>query len=128
MPNECEWVQLAKSRDAPPFMGGEQESSSLSLTRLPFPREVPWTMFQTLARKVVFSLAALAACGGLVAAWRCGEEPTVVKLPAPLSHSSGTVVDHHFYAVTDSGRLLKVDLKSAKLTDLGAPADKLSPF
>lgn len=85
-------------------------------------------MFQTLARKVVFSLAALAACAGLVAAWRCGEEPTAVKLPAPVSHGSGTIVDDQFYAVTDTGRLLKVDLKSGKLADLGAPADKLSPF
>jgi len=84
-------------------------------------------MFGSLARKA-FALLVLTACAGVVAAW-CGDPDllSVVKLPAPVSMSSGAVVDHHLYTVTDTGKLLKVSLKDRKVTDLGTPAEKLLP-
>ncbi len=82
-------------------------------------------MFQNWARKMIFSVAALGACAAVAAA--CGiEPPSVVKLPAGVER--GTVAGNDFVAVTQKGKIIKVDLRRGRVTDLGAPGEKLSSF
>src|SRR4051794_7238863 len=81
-------------------------------------------MLQNWALKVFFSLAALGGCATLTAC--CCDFPIVAKLPAGIDR--GTVAGHHFVAVTQTGKVVKVDLTTGGVTDLGAPAPKLSSF
>jgi hypothetical protein len=68
----------------------------------------------------------LAACACL---WACGKPapagPATVKLPAGVG--PGVLRGDHFYAVAAGGRLIDVDLKQQKVTDLGIVDAKLIP-
>jgi hypothetical protein len=70
----------------------------------------------------VLTLAVLAACANGLQA--CGI-PTI-KLPAAVGR--GVAVGDHFYAVSTTGRLFDVDMRTWRVRELGPTDGKLLPF
>jgi hypothetical protein len=82
-------------------------------------------MLKSWALKVLLSLTAFGAGASLLACC-CDYSPSVVKVPAGVER--GTVAGNDFVAVTQKGKVIKVNLLDGRVTDLGAPGEKLTSF
>jgi hypothetical protein len=85
-------------------------------------------MLKNRAPQWLLALVLAGACVGLAVACGLDGVETAPPIKAPGAFPCAAVAGDHVYAVTPKGKLIDVDLKAKRVRDLGAPADKLSPF